>query len=123
MTALIKILIVLSVTAQINLLHFQATGQWYAGDSQLAAYAQEHADRLAAEDDLYHSSFDYYPGSFAHYGENVGVGPTTENIIQAFIASPTHLENITDPFTHIGVGVAKRDGKIWIVMVVASGAV
>jgi uncharacterized protein YkwD len=39
-------------------------------------------------------------------GENVGVGPSVDPVMQAFINSPGHYANIMDPaFTRIGVGV------------------
>jgi hypothetical protein len=39
-------------------------------------------------------------------GENVGRGPSVDPIMDAFIASPKHFENLMDPaFTKIGVGV------------------
>ena len=39
-------------------------------------------------------------------GENVGVGPTVTELMDAFRASPGHYANIVDPeFTHVGVGV------------------
>lgn len=109
----------IDVTANLNVLHYQATETWWSGDWQLQQYAQAHADRLAEEDALYHSSLIEAPGDYVLYGENVGMGPSVGAIIQGFLDSPTHLENITDPFTHVGVGVAERDGKVWIVMVVA----
>lgn len=47
-------------------------------------------------------------------GENVGVGPQTDKLMAAFIASPTHYQNIIDPeFTHIGVGVIWEDDLMY----------
>ncbi len=38
-------------------------------------------------------------------GENVGKGPSTEDIFRAFLASPTHRDNVThDGFNTLGVG-------------------
>ncbi|MDY7106384.1 MAG: CAP domain-containing protein [Actinomycetota bacterium] len=45
-------------------------------------------------------------------GENVGVGGDVDALFDAFVASPTHYENLVDPlFTRIGVGVV-WDGQV-----------
>lgn len=47
-------------------------------------------------------------------GENVGRGPDVEDLMRAFVASPTHLANLVDgEFTLIGVGVVERHGELW----------
>ena len=54
--------------------------------------------------------------NWAKLGENVGVSPEGEvvRLFQAFVASPTHLENLLDDqFDSIGIGVVHRDGKLW----------
>ncbi len=51
-------------------------------------------------------------------GENVGVtNETVQVLFDAFVASPTHLQNLLDPdFDAIGVGVARGpDGRIFTV--------
>jgi hypothetical protein len=51
-------------------------------------------------------------------GENVGRGPTLQEIETAFMASPSHRENILDPgFTQLGVGVT-YDGKDYLYVAV-----
>ncbi|MCH7790263.1 MAG: hypothetical protein IH940_12620 [Acidobacteria bacterium] len=45
-------------------------------------------------------------------GENVGVGPSVESVMDAFMNSSGHRANILNPeFTHVGVGVV-RDGAV-----------
>lgn len=47
-------------------------------------------------------------------GENVGRGPDVEDLMRAFVASPTHLANLVDgEFTLIGVGVVEHHGELW----------
>ena len=48
-------------------------------------------------------------------GENVGTGPTVDDIFNAFLASPTHRANVVDPrFTKVGVGVvADASGQLY----------
>lgn len=47
-------------------------------------------------------------------GENVGTGPNVNAVMDAFIASPGHFDNIVDPeFTHIGVGVVWDGNRLY----------
>jgi uncharacterized protein YkwD len=48
-------------------------------------------------------------------GENVGVGVDVAGLMQAFIASPSHYQNLVDPvWTHLGVSVTvTADGRMW----------
>ena len=49
-------------------------------------------------------------------GENVGVGHSTSDLYPAFVASPTHLNNIIDPaFDRVGVGVFVDGNRMWTV--------
>jgi hypothetical protein len=83
----------------------------------LAREARAHTQAMASSNSLYHSTADQYPENWIGLGENVGVGPTCNDVEQAFLASPHHYENIVDPkWTSIGVGVvASSDGTgIWV---------
>lgn len=54
--------------------------------------------------------------NWAKLGENVGTGPNTSLVMDAFIASPGHYANIVDPqFTHIGVGVVWEGDRLFTV--------
>ena len=54
--------------------------------------------------------------NWAKLGENVGTGPNTSLVMDAFIASPGHHANIVDPqFTHIGVGVVWEGDRLFTV--------
>jgi uncharacterized protein YkwD len=48
-------------------------------------------------------------------GENVGVGNSVDSLMTAFVNSPAHYRNITDPaFNYIGVGVSYgADGRMY----------
>ena len=83
----------------------------------LASEARTHTQAMASSNSLYHSTADQYPGNWIGLGENVGVGPTCNDVQQAFLASPHHYENIVDPkWTSIGVGVVPNsDGTgLWV---------
>ena len=88
--------------------------------SDLDAVAQRHAERMAAENRLYHNpSLGREVTGYELVGENVGVGPELGPIHQAFMESPSHRANILDTrFTEIGIGLATgADGALWIVQV------
>lgn len=48
-------------------------------------------------------------------GENVGLGHAVDELMQAFVNSPSHYENLVDPvWTHVGVGVTvAADGRLF----------
>lgn len=86
----------------------------------LAAVAQRHAERMAAENRLYHNpSLGREVSGYELVGENVGVGPELGPIHQAFLDSPSHRANIVEGrFSQIGIGLATDgDGSLWIVQV------
>ena len=88
-----------------------------AGDLQ--SFAQQRADEMARTKRLAHTtSLGSKISGWRRLGENVGRGPTLQEIQTAFMASPSHRENILDPdFTQIGVGVT-FDGKDYLYVAV-----
>lgn len=87
-------------------------------DGTLDALATDWARHLAAIGGLQHAS-DLSIGvsrSWSKLGENVGTGPDTGTIFDAFVASPSHYRNLVDPsFTHVGVGVVWSGGTQYTV--------
>ncbi|WP_283251194.1 CAP domain-containing protein [Rhabdothermincola salaria] len=77
-------------------------------DGELSGTAQGWAGQLASWGRLQHAS-DLSIGvsqPWVKLGENVGRGPSTGVIFDAFLASPTHYRNIVDgSFTRVGIGV------------------
>ena len=88
-----------------------------AGDLQ--SFAQQRADEMARTKRLAHTTgLGSKISGWKRLGENVGRGPTLQEIQTAFMASPSHRENILDPeFTQIGVGVT-FDGKDYLYVAV-----
>lgn len=84
-------------------------------DSQLSGIANDWAQQMAQNDGISHR-LDLRAGitsSWKRLGENVGVGPTVGQLMDAFIASPGHYTNLVDPtFTHIGVGTVRTTGGL-----------
>lgn len=87
--------------------------------AELNAGARSWAGALASAQELSHQTgwWNSLTVPWVHVGENVGTGGDTEGIWNAFLASPTHLNNLVDPtWTHLGVAVMVDDGgRIWTV--------
>ncbi|HET9772334.1 MAG TPA: CAP domain-containing protein [Acidimicrobiia bacterium] len=82
-------------------------------------FAQQRAEEMARSGKLAHTvGLGSKISGWQRLGENVGRGPTLQEIQTAFMASPSHRENILDPgFTQIGVGVTS-DGKDYLYVAV-----
>lgn len=88
-----------------------------AVDANTTQLSEAHTQQMAASSTLVHSS-NLSAGVTSNWmklGENVGTGPNTELVWQAFLNSPSHFENLIDPsFTHVGVGVViDGQGMMW----------
>jgi uncharacterized protein YkwD len=84
--------------------------------------AQAWANHLAATGQLEHSNlWDGMPDGGFSVGENVGQGPSTEAVNNAFMQSPRHRDNLLDPqWNWVGTGVARAaDGTLFVVQVFA----
>ena len=86
-------------------------------DGNLGSIATNWAITMAGQDDIFHRSnlADGVSIDWTRLGENVGVGPTVNDLMNAFIASPHHYENLVDPrFNRIGVGTVRTpDGLLY----------
>jgi hypothetical protein len=85
-------------------------------DGALAGSAQSWASHMASTNTLAHDpNLGSAVSGWTSIGENVGSGPSVNNIWNAFVASPTHLHNLLNPnFTHVGVGyLVDGRGLIW----------
>jgi hypothetical protein len=86
-------------------------------DGEQSGLAQRRAEINAAADKLAHEP-DLTAGvseNWTKLGENVGTGPSVDLIWDAFLKSPKHYANLSDPaFTHIGVGVAYQGTKQYV---------
>jgi hypothetical protein len=108
--------------AQINQLRQSRGLNALSVDSELTGQARHWAQVMANDNQLKHTS-DMSVGISAPWdvlGENVGVHELArvdnlQELFQAFVSSPSHLDNLLDPrFEHVGVGVVyDGNGKIW----------
>lgn len=87
-------------------------------DSEQTGLAQARAETNAANDKLAHTP-NLSAGvteNWANLGENVGAGSQADLIWNAFLNSPPHYQNLTNPaFTHIGIGVAFHGSTQYVV--------
>ena len=90
-------------------------------DKQLSKVARKHSWEMRKRSRLYHTSSDKLGHRVTRWrvlGENVGVGSTVKSLHRAFMASPAHRANMLySGFRHVGVGVQKRNGNIWVTLV------
>lgn len=88
-------------------------------DGELTAQARAWSQSMAANDQLAHTSnlAGGISSPWTVLGENVGVHVIHDvsGLFQAFIASPSHYQNLVDPrFQYVGVGVVNTEaGKLW----------
>lgn len=77
-------------------------------NAELTELSRVWAAEMAEEGEIFHANpiSANMTSNWLKLGENVGVGPEVNTLMDAFIDSPTHYQNIIDPeFTHVGVGV------------------
>lgn len=91
-------------------------------DPSLQVYAQRQAELMAATGQLSHSNLAPLLGPWSAAAENVGFGPSADEINNSLTASPAHYQNITSPgYNAIGVGVARDGaGRMWTAEIFAS---
>jgi hypothetical protein len=108
--------------SQINQLRASRGLNPLVADAELTGQARRWAQVMADDDQLKHAS-DLSVGINTGWdvlGENVGVhnlssAGNLQELFQAFVSSPSHLQNLVDPrFEHVGVGVVHdTSGRIW----------
>lgn len=85
----------------------------------LVAVARRHSARMVGAARVFHNSA--LPDEVAGWvalGENVGRGPTVEELHASFMASPTHRAEVLRPgFTAVGVGVVWAGDALWVTQV------
>ena len=95
-------------------------------DKQLTVVARRHSWDMARKNNLFHtpnSTLSHQVTNWRVLGENVGVGATVKSLHRAFMDSAPHRANaLYSPFRHVGVGVARRHGRIWVTFVFESAA-
>ena len=83
-----------------------------AAHGELRSVARGWSDQMAADGGISHNGNlgGQVSGNWTKLGENVGVGGDVASLMTAFVNSPAHYRNITDPaFNYVGVGVSYGD--------------
>lgn len=123
LTLLVLLLIPSGISAEVNPYTRIDQERWKVGlpalvpNETLRAYAQKHADEMAAKDSMHHSDISRVP-EYRLVGENVGRGTDLNAIHKKLMDSPPHRANIREhKFTEIGIGQTYRNGRWYIVQV------
>lgn len=84
--------------------------RWWSGN-------MEGAGRIFHNRDLPQYVTDDVTPDWYEVAENVGVGPTVDDLHRAFVNSPTHYHNLVNPdLAYVGIGVVYDDnGRIYVV--------
>ena len=84
---------------------------------ELTGIARDWSDQMAANGTISHNPnySSEVSANWTKLGENVGVGYSEQDLMTAFVNSPTHYKNIVDPaYNYIGVGVSYgSDGRMY----------
>lgn len=105
--------------ASINALRTSVALPELARSAELDRKAEKQAQRMANAGTIYHSknlTGGISPG-WTYVGENVAMAGSIEAAQAALEASPPHYENMTGPFTEVGVGVVTKNGTVYVVQV------
>lgn len=83
---------------------------------RLSALARKHSRAMANKGELYHSNLRRVFRGFNYraVGENVGYAGSLDQLLQAFMASPPHAENILGRWRRTGVGVYWKGDRVWV---------
>jgi uncharacterized protein YkwD len=90
-------------------------------DPEASKVARKHTTEMVQRDLLHHTPSASLVRRVTRWeilGENVGVGSTVDSLHRAFMDSPPHRANVLfSKFRHVGVGVRKSDGKMWVTVI------
>ena len=88
---------------------------------KLTRYARHHSVKMARKGYIFHTvslSSRLHGVRWSIAGENVGAGGDVKGLFQAFMNSAPHRRNILRAsFRHVGIGMARRGGFLWVTMV------
>ena len=95
-------------------------------DPQLSKTATVHTTSMVSKKLLFHTTNSQFYSRVTNWstlGENVGEGGGIISLQKAFIHSPEHRANILEMgYGHIGVGVVRKNGLIWVTVQFSGGA-
>jgi len=90
-------------------------------DKQLGYVARRHARSMASNGSIYHHpNLGRRVTRWNRLGENVGRGSSCKSLFKAFKRSSGHRSNLLGRWRHMGVGVEKRGGNVFVMHVFES---
>jgi len=83
---------------------------------RLSSLARRHSKRMAARGELYHSNLRRVFRGFNYrvVGENVGYAGSLDQLLDAFMDSPPHAQNLLGKWRKTGVGVYWEGDRVWV---------
>lgn len=86
---------------------------------ELDAKARKHAERMARQATIFHSSnlASGVPAGWLGIGENVAMAGSVEQAQAALEASPGHYANMVGDYDQVGIGVVTRNGVVYVVQI------
>jgi uncharacterized protein YkwD len=83
---------------------------------RLSSLARKHSRQMANKGELYHSNLRRVFRGFNYrmVGENVGYAGSLDQLLQAFMDSPPHAQNLLGRWRRTGVGVYWQGDRVWV---------
>ncbi|CAN5391536.1 hypothetical protein BH09ACT4_BH09ACT4_15080 [soil metagenome] len=106
-----------SVYEQTNQVRFNKGLKGYARDSRLDKVAMAWAKKQYENGKMSHNPHysTQIPKGWRRAGENVASGYTYTQVVDAWVASPSHYANLVNDYTSIGIGFYEANGKrYWV---------
>ena len=84
-------------------------------DKQVGVVARRHAKSMAANYSVFHDyNMDDEITQWKSLAQNSGAAGSCKRAFWAFMRSPSHKANILGRWRHMGVGVDKRNGRVFV---------
>lgn len=84
-------------------------------DVDLGEVARKHARQISSERILRHdSNYGNEITRWRRLGQNTGIGADCSSLMRAFMRSDKHRSNIMGNWRHIGVGISREGGRVYV---------
>jgi uncharacterized protein YkwD len=89
---------------------------------RLSELARRHSRKMATQNQLFHSDLrrTFRGFNYRMVGENVGYAGSLDQLLDAFMDSPPHRENLVARWRKTGVGVYWQGDRVWVTQVFLS---
>jgi uncharacterized protein YkwD len=83
---------------------------------RLSTLARRHSKQMADRNGLFHSNLrrTFQNFNYRMVAENVGYGTSLDQLLNAFLNSPPHRQNLLGRWDKTGVGVYRDGARIWL---------